>query len=119
MRGAAPSLPGLRLTPALQPPLHSRFLRNECRTHKWKFDDPLPVFRMVSAVADKMQKTTVEFTRRPFGVGLLIAGYDVSVVACAFSTFPFPSFLRVFPFAGARPTHLLGRPVSQLLRLQG
>eukprot|EP00056_Hartaetosiga_gracilis_P016263 m.4504 g.4504 ORF g.4504 m.4504 type:complete len:240 (-) comp3906_c0_seq1:72-791(-) len=54
----------------------SRFMRSECTNSKWLFEEPLPVGRLVSAVADKMQKCTQIWTRRPYGVGLLVAGHD-------------------------------------------
>jgi 20S proteasome subunit alpha 6 len=53
-----------------------RFLRAECMESKWAFDEPLPVSRLVGAVSDKLQRCTQFWSRRPFGVGLLIAGYD-------------------------------------------
>lgn len=51
-------------------------MRNECLTAKYVYEHPLPVVRLVSAVGDKMQPCTQRFGRRPFGVGLLVVGYD-------------------------------------------
>eukprot|EP00049_Salpingoeca_infusionum_P016974 m.351355 g.351355 ORF g.351355 m.351355 type:complete len:255 (+) comp16232_c0_seq1:383-1147(+) len=55
-----------------------RFMRSECMNSKWAFDEPLPVSRLVGAIGDKLQRCTQFWSRRPFGVGMLIAGYDVS-----------------------------------------
>eukprot|EP00039_Didymoeca_costata_P018402 m.333311 g.333311 ORF g.333311 m.333311 type:complete len:271 (-) comp17115_c0_seq1:62-874(-) len=56
----------------------SRFMQTECMNHKWGLDVPLPVNRLVTMVGDRMQKSTIGYGRRPFGVGLLIAGHDES-----------------------------------------
>eukprot|EP00762_Andalucia_godoyi_P002349 ANDGO_07588.mRNA.1 Proteasome subunit alpha type-1-B len=54
----------------------SRFMRTECLNHKYVFDAPMPVGRLVLKVADKSQTCTQESSKRPFGVGLLVAGFD-------------------------------------------
>ncbi len=54
----------------------SRFMRNECLNHKYTFDAPMPLSRLALAVADKCQVSTQRASKRPYGVGLLIAGYD-------------------------------------------
>ncbi|KAK2553278.1 Proteasome subunit alpha type-1 [Acropora cervicornis] len=56
--------------------LLSKFMRSECRLSKYVYDRQLPVSRLVSAVGDKMQIPTQRYGRRPYGVGLLVAGYD-------------------------------------------
>ncbi|CAI7880678.1 unnamed protein product [Closterium sp. NIES-54] len=53
-----------------------RFMRSECLSHKFVFESPLPVGRLVSMVADKSQVCTQRSWRRPYGVGLLVAGFD-------------------------------------------
>ncbi|KAJ3098064.1 hypothetical protein HDU96_000154 [Phlyctochytrium bullatum] len=40
------------------------------------FNRPLPVSRIASSIADKAQINTQRYGRRPYGVGLLIAGSD-------------------------------------------
>ncbi|KAJ1541449.1 hypothetical protein HK096_010194 [Nowakowskiella sp. JEL0078] len=40
------------------------------------YDRPIPVFRLVSAIGDKAQVNTQRYGGRPYGVGLLVAGYD-------------------------------------------
>lgn len=37
---------------------------------------PIPIGRVVSAIADKAQINTQHYGRRPYGVGLLVAGVD-------------------------------------------
>ncbi|CAO3687454.1 unnamed protein product [Umbelopsis ramanniana] len=54
----------------------SNFMRTEAMRSKMLFDQPLPVGRIVSAIGDKAQKRTVMYGERPFGVGLLVIGYD-------------------------------------------
>lgn len=40
------------------------------------YSRPIPVARVVNAIADKAQVNTQTYGRRPYGVGLLIAGVD-------------------------------------------
>jgi len=54
----------------------TRFMRNECINERYAHDQPLPVSRLVSQLGLKMQACTQRYDRRPYGVGLLIAGYD-------------------------------------------
>uniref|UniRef100_A0A8W8J9B0 Proteasome subunit alpha type n=1 Tax=Magallana gigas TaxID=29159 RepID=A0A8W8J9B0_MAGGI len=56
--------------------LLSNFMRSECLNSRYAYDSPLPVSRLVSAVGNKSQIPTQRYGRRPFGVGLLVAGYD-------------------------------------------
>lgn len=54
----------------------SRFMRSECLNHRFIYESPLPVGRLVGMVADKSQVCTQRSWKRPYGVGLLVAGYD-------------------------------------------
>lgn len=54
----------------------SRFMRNECLNHKFVYDEPAPLSRLALSVANKCQISTQRASKRPFGVGLLICGYD-------------------------------------------
>ncbi|XP_018335367.1 proteasome subunit alpha type-1 [Agrilus planipennis] len=54
----------------------SRYMRTECLNHKYSHDSYLPVSRLISQLGNKMQVCTQRYDRRPFGVGLLVAGYD-------------------------------------------
>jgi 20S proteasome subunit alpha 6 len=53
-----------------------KFLRQECLAHRFQYDAPIPVERLVGLVADKSQVHTQRYGMRPYGVGLLVAGYD-------------------------------------------
>lgn len=55
----------------------SKYMRNECLNHKFVYDSPMPTARLVLKVADRSQKNTQTSSRRPYGVGMLVAGYDV------------------------------------------
>lgn len=52
------------------------FMRDECINSRYVFEMPLPISRLVTATTEKMQKPTKVYGRRPFGVGILVAGYD-------------------------------------------
>lgn len=54
----------------------SRYLRQECLNHKYTFDDKHPIGRLITKLGNKMQVSTQRYDRRPYGVGLLVAGYD-------------------------------------------
>lgn len=56
--------------------LLSKFMRTECYNSRYAYDAPLPVARLVAMIGSKSQVPTQRYGRRPFGVGLLIAGYD-------------------------------------------
>jgi 20S proteasome subunit alpha 6 len=53
-----------------------KYMRSECLSHKFVYDSPLAVGRLVRGVADKSQVHTQRYGRRPYGVGLLVIGYD-------------------------------------------
>ncbi|KAM6157725.1 proteasome subunit alpha type-1-like [Rhynchocyon petersi] len=58
----------------------ARLLRNfmcpECLDSRFVFDRPLLVSRLVSLIGSKTQIPTQQYGWIPYGVGLLIAGYD-------------------------------------------
>ncbi len=58
-----------------------RYMRGECLNHRFVFGTPLQAERLVADVADKHQRATWSYVRRPYGVGLLVAAYDVSAAA--------------------------------------
>merc|ERR1712048_1288686 len=53
-----------------------KYMRNQCMNHKFVYDSDLPTSRLVQSVADKSQKCTQFSSSRPYGVGLLVAGFD-------------------------------------------
>lgn len=55
-----------------------RFMRSECINHRFVYDSPLAVGRLVNTVADRSQANTQRSWKRPYGVGLLVAGFDAT-----------------------------------------
>ncbi|BGP55505.1 hypothetical protein JCM8202_002037 [Rhodotorula sphaerocarpa] len=54
----------------------SNFMRTQAMSSRMLYNRPLPISRVVGAIADKAQVNTQHYGRRPYGVGLLVAGYD-------------------------------------------
>mmetsp|Transcript_82984 Transcript_82984/g.240068 ORF Transcript_82984/g.240068 Transcript_82984/m.240068 type:complete len:265 (+) Transcript_82984:138-932(+) len=54
----------------------AKYMRNECLNHKYVFGQAIPPANLMSDLADKHQRTTQTYVRRPYGVGLLVAGVD-------------------------------------------
>uniref|UniRef100_A0A5B7APB1 Proteasome endopeptidase complex n=1 Tax=Davidia involucrata TaxID=16924 RepID=A0A5B7APB1_DAVIN len=53
-------------------------MRSECINYSYSYESPLPVGRLVVQLADKAQVCTQRSWKRPYGVGLLVAGLDES-----------------------------------------
>ena len=54
----------------------AKYMRTECINHRYVYDAPMQVGRLVVQVADKSQIGTQQVGRRPYGVGLLVVGSD-------------------------------------------
>ncbi|KAI9229851.1 MAG: 20S proteasome component alpha 6 subunit Pre5 [Piptocephalis tieghemiana] len=54
----------------------SNYMRSEAMKSRLLYNRPLPTSRIVSALGDKAQINTQQYGRRPYGVGLLVIGYD-------------------------------------------
>ncbi|XP_055385826.1 proteasome subunit alpha type-1 [Condylostylus longicornis] len=54
----------------------SCYLRSQCLHYKYTYDTYYPVARLILDLGNKMQITTQRYDRRPYGVGLLVGGYD-------------------------------------------
>lgn len=54
----------------------TRYMRNECASHRFVYESAMPVGRLVRQVADRAQAGTQRSWKRPYGVGLLVAGYE-------------------------------------------
>jgi 20S proteasome subunit alpha 6 len=54
----------------------ARFIQAECASHKWDFGHPMPIQLLSNKLQLKLQGNTQYYGRRPFGVGLIFAGYD-------------------------------------------
>jgi 20S proteasome subunit alpha 6 len=51
-------------------------MRQECINHKYSYGRNHPVGRLIGLLGLKLQVCTQRYDRRPYGVGLLVAGYD-------------------------------------------
>jgi 20S proteasome subunit alpha 6 len=51
----------------------AKYMRSECLNHKYVYGNPIPPHQLMAELADKHQRTTQTYVRRPFGVGLLVA----------------------------------------------
>ena len=56
----------------------SNFLRKQAMNSKMVFNRPLLTSKAVLSIADKAQENTQSYGSRPYGVGLLVSGYDES-----------------------------------------
>ena len=54
----------------------TRYMRARALASRMDMARDIPVGRLVADIADKAQRMTHEYGGRPFGVGLLVAGYD-------------------------------------------
>jgi len=54
----------------------AEYMRNECLNHRYVYDAPMNVGRLVGQVADKSQTKTQNSSKRPYGVGMLVVGVD-------------------------------------------
>lgn len=54
----------------------ARFLRTECMNYRYMHDSDMPLSLMADMTGEKHQRHIQFSGKRPFGVGLLIAGYD-------------------------------------------
>ena len=54
----------------------SNFMKQQCLSQRLTFDRALPVETLVSLIGSKAQSNTQLYGRRPYGVGLLVAGVD-------------------------------------------
>lgn len=54
----------------------ARFVRTECMNYRYLYGGAMPVAQLADALAEKHQRHIQYARKRPFGVGLLIAGCD-------------------------------------------
>jgi len=53
-----------------------QYMRTECLNHKYVYETAIQTGRLVAQLSDKAQVYTQKAEKRPYGVGLLVAGYD-------------------------------------------
>lgn len=56
--------------------LLAKHLRVECTNERFARDEALLIDRLLGKIELKMQLSTQRYDRRPYGVGILVAGYD-------------------------------------------
>ncbi|KAI9669816.1 MAG: hypothetical protein M1817_004557 [Caeruleum heppii] len=54
----------------------SNFMKQQSLASKMTYGRPIPVERIVSQIGDRAQTNTQQYGKRPYGVGLLVAGVD-------------------------------------------
>jgi len=54
----------------------AEYMRDECLNHRYVYDSPMMVGRLVVQVADMSQQKTQNYSKRPYGVGMLVVGCD-------------------------------------------
>jgi 20S proteasome subunit alpha 6 len=54
-----------------------KYMQTECLNHKYIYGTSIPPHQLVADLADKHQRTTQTYVRRPYGVGLLLATIDM------------------------------------------
>ena len=54
----------------------SNFMKRQALASKLTYGRPIPLERIVQQIGDRAQTSTQVYTKRPYGVGLLIAGVD-------------------------------------------
>ena len=56
----------------------SNFMKQQCLASKMTYGRPIPVERIVTQIGERAQTNTQHYGKRPYGVGLLVAGIDES-----------------------------------------
>lgn len=56
----------------------AKYMQSECLSHRYVYGQAIPPHQLMADLADKHQRTTQIYIRRPFGVGMLIAAIDES-----------------------------------------
>jgi 20S proteasome subunit alpha 6 len=54
----------------------AKYMRTECLNHRYVYGGVMQAGRLVADVADKHQRCTQTYVRRPYGVGLLVGAVD-------------------------------------------
>ncbi|KAI9762840.1 MAG: hypothetical protein M4579_000193 [Chaenotheca gracillima] len=54
----------------------SNFMKQQSLASKMSYGRPIPVERIVNQIGDRAQTNTQQYGKRPYGVGLLVAGID-------------------------------------------
>jgi 20S proteasome subunit alpha 6 len=52
------------------------YLRNEALNHKYVYDAPITISRVIEDMSNMSQERTQRYSQRAYGVGLIVVGYD-------------------------------------------
>eukprot|EP00519_Triparma_laevis_P004616 CAMPEP_0182497046 /NCGR_PEP_ID=MMETSP1321-20130603/5592_1 /TAXON_ID=91990 /ORGANISM="Bolidomonas sp., Strain RCC1657" /LENGTH=258 /DNA_ID=CAMNT_0024700809 /DNA_START=54 /DNA_END=830 /DNA_ORIENTATION=- len=81
----------------------AKWMRNECLNHKYVYGESMPSKRLCDDLADRHQRTTQTYVRRPYGVGLLVGAYDEATGPHLYQTCPSGNVYEYFATSiGAR-----------------
>ena len=81
----------------------AKYMRSESLNHKYVYGTPIPPHQLMADLADKHQRTTQTYVRRPFGVGLLVASFDAQGTPHLYQTCPSGNLYEFYASAiGAR-----------------
>eukprot|EP00210_Caulerpa_lentillifera_P006121 g5848.t1 len=75
-----------------------KYMRSACLDYRFVYEAPMPVGRLVRRIADKSQRCTQFSHQRPYGVGLLVAGFDKSG-PCLMQTCPSGNYYEYHAYA--------------------
>ncbi|KAJ5613119.1 hypothetical protein N7510_006313 [Penicillium lagena] len=56
----------------------SNFMKQQSLSSKMTYGRPIPLDRIVNQIGDRAQTNTQQYGKRPYGVGLLVAGVDAA-----------------------------------------
>jgi len=51
-------------------------MKQQCLSSKLTYARPIPIGRIIASIADRAQNNTQYYGKRPYGVGLMVAGVD-------------------------------------------
>lgn len=54
----------------------AKYMQAECLEHRYVYGQSMPPYQLMADLADKHQRATQIYVRRPFGVGMLVAAMD-------------------------------------------
>ncbi|TFB04502.1 hypothetical protein CCMA1212_003963 [Trichoderma ghanense] len=54
----------------------SNFMKQQCLGHRLTYGRPIPIHTLVGMIGEKAQINTQVYGKRPYGIGLLVAGVD-------------------------------------------
>lgn len=80
-----------------------KYMQAQALASRMNMNRPIPVQRLVTDISDKAQQNTQGYGGRPFGVGLLVAGWDAETGAHLYEFSPSGAFYEYHAMAiGAR-----------------